>query len=214
MYKDDDRRNECFRAYKHAEESYRDHSLFLKNRSRYAELFEEDPTDYKAWAKGLKKAGYATNRKYDNLLIDLIERYELHRYDDGQYEPAPETVAENQVEEELAYGIKVSANYVKYVIAEKGDGWVEIAEVTNKNVSELVRYNEVDVTTAVQPGQRVYLQPKRNKASLENEEYRVQEGDTMYSIAQKFGIKLKKVYKRNDLKKGEQPKAGQLLDLR
>jgi flagellum-specific peptidoglycan hydrolase FlgJ len=81
VYHDDDEDGECFRAYKKAEESFRDHSLFLKDRSRYAFLFEESPTDYKAWAKGLKKAGYATNKQYANRLIELIERYDLHQYD-------------------------------------------------------------------------------------------------------------------------------------
>ena len=78
---DDDARGECFRKYNHPMYSYRDHSLFLTTRSRYASLFDLRPDDYKAWAKGLKKAGYATDRKYPDKLIQLIERYDLQRFD-------------------------------------------------------------------------------------------------------------------------------------
>lgn len=80
VYHDDDRRNECFRKYRHPRESFRDHSLFLKKK-RYAFLFRYRMTDYKSWAHGLRKAGYATDRRYPQKLIDLIERYELHRFD-------------------------------------------------------------------------------------------------------------------------------------
>ncbi|MGX1023635.1 glucosaminidase domain-containing protein [Psychroflexus sp. MBR-150] len=82
VYHDDDRSQECFRKYTHAEYSFRDHSLFLFNRSRYAFLFDYKVTDYKDWAKGLKKAGYATDPKYPKKLIGLIERYELYKYDE------------------------------------------------------------------------------------------------------------------------------------
>lgn len=81
VYHDDDEAQECFRKYTHAEYSYRDHSLFLFNRSRYGFLFNYDVTDYKSWARGLKKAGYATDRRYPNKLISLIERYDLDKYD-------------------------------------------------------------------------------------------------------------------------------------
>ncbi len=87
MYEDDDAANECFRKYKSAYESFKDHSDFLTTRSRYAFLFELDSDDYKGWAKGLKKAGYATNPQYANKLIELIERYELFRFDDENYTP-------------------------------------------------------------------------------------------------------------------------------
>ena len=77
IYKDDDKQNECFRVYDNAEQSYIDHSLFLVGKKRYAELFKLKITDYKGWAKGLKQAGYATNPKYPQLLIDIIELYDL-----------------------------------------------------------------------------------------------------------------------------------------
>ena len=81
VYHDDDARGECFRKYNHPLYSYRDHSIFLSSRVRYASLFKLDRDDYKGWAKGLKKAGYATDPKYANKLISFIERYELHRFD-------------------------------------------------------------------------------------------------------------------------------------
>ena len=82
---DDDARGECFRAYKHAKQSYEDHSKFLAGRPRYASLFKLKITDYKGWARGLKKAGYATNPRYAEQLIDIIELYELHKYDEKDY---------------------------------------------------------------------------------------------------------------------------------
>lgn len=81
IYHDDDKDQECFRKYKNAKYSFRDHSLFLKDRSRYAQLFQLKQDDYKGWAKGLRAAGYATDRKYPAKLISLIERYQLHRFD-------------------------------------------------------------------------------------------------------------------------------------
>ncbi len=82
IYHDDDRSQECFRKYDHANTSFKDHSAFLTGRSRYAKLFELKPDDYKGWAKGLRTAGYATDRKYPQKLIGLIERYKLYQYDD------------------------------------------------------------------------------------------------------------------------------------
>ncbi|MBC8510301.1 MAG: glucosaminidase domain-containing protein [Cryomorphaceae bacterium] len=84
IIEDDDEKGECFRKYDKVTDSYRDHSLFLTERGRYSFLFEYKKSDYKKWAKGLKKAGYATNPNYPTLLIDLIERYELYTYDKGE----------------------------------------------------------------------------------------------------------------------------------
>ena len=84
IIEDDDEKGECFRKYDKVADSYRDHSLFLTERGRYSFLFEYNKSDYKKWAKGLKKAGYATNPNYPTLLIDLIERYELYTYDKGE----------------------------------------------------------------------------------------------------------------------------------
>ncbi len=209
VYHDDDAKGECFRKYKNAEDSFRDHSLFLKNRSRYAGLFEENPTDYKAWAKGLRKAGYATDRRYADRLIDLIERYQLHKYDLEGFdvdEVSPE------VRKELY--VNVSANHVEYVVAREGDSFESIALLTDKKPDELLEYNELRHDAQLKPGDIVYLQPKRRKSAREHKTHVVKEGETMYSIAQKFAIRLEELYERNGMYIGEEVKPGQSLELR
>lgn len=216
IYHDDDKRSECFRVYKDADESFRDHSLFLANRSRYAFLFDESPTDYKAWAKGLKKAGYATNRKYPDLLIDLIERYELHEYDlEGFHEDGKVKKDEVPAEFEINLNqIQVSSNHVDYIIAKEGDTFETIAEQTQNRVHKLLEYNDMHFDDKLKEGQRVYTQPKRKKAAREHEYYTVKQGDTMHSISQQFAIRLRWLYKRNSMPVGSQPFVGQVLNLR
>jgi LysM repeat protein len=222
LYRDDDAKNECFRGYENAAASFRDHSEFLKYRSRYAFLFEESPTDYKAWAKGLKKAGYATDRRYPARLIELIERYELHKYDlDGFEVTAGEVLAAKEKEaspEEKhikAYQINVSKNYVKFVIAKKGDTFQSIAAQIEVSEKRLLRYNELEEVPVLKGGERLYIQPKRRKAHLDNKLYTVKAGETVYDVAQKFAIKKKYIYKRNkDLAEGEALREGQVLELR
>ncbi len=222
LYRDDDAKNECFRGYENAAASFRDHSEFLKYRSRYAFLFEESPTDYKAWAKGLKKAGYATDRKYPKRLIALIELYELHKYDlEGYDVEVKEVVAEKEVEKKpeaqslKTYQINVSKNYVKFVIAKKGDTFQSIAAHIEVSEKRLLRYNELKEVPELKGGERLYIQPKRRKAHLDNKMYTVQAGETVYDVAQKFAIKEKYIYKRNkDLAEGEALREGQVLELR
>ncbi len=205
VYHDDDEDDECFRKYDDAEDSFRDHSLFLKDRRRYAFLFEEDPTDYEAWAKGLKKAGYATNPKYAKLLIELIERYELHRYDLGE---------ESDVFPIDRLIVKESDNRVDYVISREGDTFEGLAELMDKHVEDLLEYNELRFDTKLEPGQIVYLQPKRRRASRENRYYTTREGESLYQVSQKFAVRLEKIYKKNDLKVGQEVPAGTRLRLR
>lgn len=213
VYRDDDRKNECFRAYKHAEESFRDHSHFLSNRSRYAFLFEEDITDYRAWARGLKKAGYATNRKYADLLIDLIERYQLHQYDNPDYQ-AVENGDAGVAVQLTGFKTYISPNRVKYVIAGEGEDIYDIAIKTDRWPGELQRYNEISEQDRVKVGQKVYLQPKRKKAGKDFRTHKVQEGETIYSIAQQYAIRTQHLRRRNNLSKGEEPKVGDVLKLR
>lgn len=219
VYKDDDEKNECFRAYKDPDESFRDHSLFLKNRSRYASLFKEDPTDYKAWAHGLKRAGYATNRKYPTLLIDLIERYELHKYDLEGFKVDVEEITKNEPdvparEEIKSYQVNVSKNYVEYVTAKEGDSFESISTQVDVSVKRLLRYNELEEDTPLASGQRVYLQPKRKKAYRDFEVHTVKQGETVYSISQQYGVKMKYLRKRNNLKDDKEPVPGMELELR
>lgn len=131
VYHDDDARGECFRKYKDAKYSYRDHSLFLSERTRYAALFDLSEDDYKGWAHGLKKAGYATDRKYPDKLISLIERYQLYRFDaDVLKRPSP-TYTRNPEPSELTYQV------------EKGDTLYGIAKRYNVSVEDLQRYNDL-----------------------------------------------------------------------
>lgn len=144
VYHDDDARGECFRKYKDAKYSYRDHSLFLTERARYATLFDLSTDDYKAWARGLRKAGYATDRKYPEKLIGIIERYELYRYDaDVLKRPSP-SYTHNPEPSELTYRV------------EKGDTLYGIAKRHNISVEDLQRYNDLkDANLAV--GQILYI---------------------------------------------------------
>ncbi len=213
VYRDDDQKNECFRAYKHAEESFRDHSQFLSNRSRYAFLFEEDITDYKAWARGLKKAGYATNHKYDDLLIDLIERYQLFQYDNLNYQAGKKSEIKSEVKG-LSFETYVSPNRVKYVIAGEGEDIYDIALKTDRLPGELQRYNELAEEDRIKTGQKVYLQPKRKKAGKDYTTHKVQEGETLYFIAQRYAIRTGHLRRRNQFLEGEEPKPGDVLRLR
>lgn len=138
-YHDDDARNECFRKYKDARYSYRDHSLFLTERKRYAELFELDKDDYKGWARGLRKAGYATDRRYPDKLISLIERYRLYQFDaDVLKRPSPSYTHTPESPESVTYRVK------------KGDTLYAIAKQHNTTVEDLQRFNNLrDTTIAV-----------------------------------------------------------------
>ncbi|GGH40325.1 N-acetylmuramidase [Mangrovimonas yunxiaonensis] len=135
IYHDDDRRQECFRKYNHSKYSYRDHSLFLKERKRYRGLFDLKIDDYKGWARGLKAAGYATDRKYPDKLISLIERYQLHRFDHEVMGAAPRTVVSSHV--------KTGAKYV----VEKGDTLYSISKKFNLTVERLQQLNNIKGTT-------------------------------------------------------------------
>lgn len=211
VYHDDDEDNECFRKYEKAEDSFRDHSLFLKNRSRYAKLFTYKPNDYKSWARGLKKAGYATNPKYADLLIDLIERYELFKYDVRAIIRTNPNIKDLDDDDLI---VQESANRIDFVVARKGDTFESLAQYFDKRPEDLIKYNELRYDAQISEGQIVYLQPKKRKAAREHRYYTVVEGDDMYSISQQFGIKLYKLYQRNKIPAGSQAPAGTRLQLR
>lgn len=145
VYHDDDSRGECFRKYKNPSYSYRDHSLFLAKRTRYAELFDLDKDDYIGWAKGLRKAGYATDRKYPDKLIGLIERYELYRFDaDVLDRPSPSYVHKKEPRPSVTHEVV------------KGDTLYGIAKRYNTTIEELQRFNNLqDANIAI--GQQLYI---------------------------------------------------------
>ncbi|MBN1144021.1 MAG: glucosaminidase domain-containing protein [Bacteroidales bacterium] len=214
VYQDDDAKNECFRKYASAEDSYRDHSDYLKAKSRYAFLFELDITDYKGWAKGLKKAGYATNPAYAEKLIDIIEEFDLHRYDrNSEIAKAPRTRSTSHPNRVPTRSI-LERNRVKYVVAASGDTYESLTDEFGKMSWEIPGYNDIAKPDSLAAGQIIYLQPKRNKAELGRNTHTVKAGETMYTISQLYAIKLPRLYLMNDMSPGTRPSVGTVLQLR
>jgi LysM repeat protein len=236
VYQDDDQKHECFRKYPSVEASYEDHSEFLLTRSRYASLFLLPSTDYKDWAQGLQNAGYATNKNYANQLINLIERYDLGALDkEGlrmQLAARHRPIEEKSIAEALADSSSVFSsrfgvieapfthkvyknNGIKYIISAPGDTYHSIAKEFNL-IECLLRYkNEVDKNYVLQPNEVVYLGGKKNQASLSvPSTHQVMPGESMYSISQYYGIKVKKLYEMNGIPYGTPAQTGQVLRLR
>lgn len=237
---DDDKKDECFRKYKSVWHSYRDHSNFLKGKKRYAFLFDLKMTDYKGWCRGLKKAGYATNRKYASLLIDMIERYDLNNFvtkkrhkkkrkKEKNSEIKPKIVEEidnrsgARLEEEgddefeISVGgssseIKKSGNWINYVEVKKGDTYFSISKKHGLPINRIYKYNECNADTVLKIGTPIYLQPKRSKGT--QKVYIFKAGDDLYRVSQTYGIKLKHIYKKNGWPVGYKPKAGDKIFLK
>lgn len=201
---DDDKKKECFRKYKKVEDSYEDHSRFLK-RKRYEPLFEYKITDYKNWAKGLRKCGYATDRKYPEKLISIIELYGLARYDKDGFENDDKLVndAEMRVEVRVEFGREVHlCGKLKYVIATEGDSYEKIARQCGLKSDKLRSINDVeDTCDELVVGEIVHLKKKNKKYAGKGKYYEVKKGETLYSISQKLGVQLKQLQKRNNLDK-------------
>lgn len=225
--KDDDQKDECFRKYESVLDSYTDHSIFLKSRSRYSSLFELNHTDYKGWAKGLKAAGYATDPRYEKQLLELIEAYKLYKYDIvektdrisqnntiKQTEKKQNTISskKSSKKETITAREILRDGIVKYIIIKPNDTFEKIARDTDKDLWQLYKFNELHASDKLITGQKLYLQPKRTKAK--EPFHFVKKGETMRSISQLEGIKLKALYKKNNMKPGEEPKAGETLYLR
>jgi LysM repeat protein len=285
VYHHDDRRNECFRKYSKAEDSFYDHSDFLKSGSRYSFLFNYSNTDYKAWARGLKKAGYATNPDYANMLIRKIEEKSLYNYDTGNKSTGPAqkrqqpvkepsaiqdtdkasipfssvnmvgmdnaertdktektgkpvntanastasgtsnrtdsvipVIRENPVNERNQVAARVPRvmenNHIRYIIVKDGDTREKLEEEFQLLKWELSKYNDLSVDFMLTAGQILYLQPKKEKAEPGKEFHNSAEGDTMYLISQKYGVKLKSLYKLNRMEENTEPEAGSKIWLR
>lgn len=232
----DDKRNECFRKYKKVAESYYDHSDFLKNGSRYKSLFDLEVTDYKGWARELKKAGYATNPDYANMLIRSIEANNLMALDRGrstfnkdqiiantdQSVAPPDTDITRTPVMNKTGNVAVAArlprimenNRIQYIIVKDGESREKIEKEFQLLKWELPKYNELNEDFVPVAGQLLYLQPKRDKADPGKEFYTTAEGDTMYQLSQKFGIKLKSLYELNRMEFGDEPEPGKKLWLR
>lgn len=228
-YHDDDRKDDCFRVYADAAESFEDHAKFLQ-RTRYAALFELKPTDYKGWAHGLKKAGYATDPHYPHKLIDLIERYQLHKLDEGvdvNYKPKPaeERPIVRQVrggrrpaaggEIVIAGGrnVEVFEGRIKFVRARAGDTFRKLATDLEMTHGMIARWNDMDKEAALEEGQVIYIQPKRN-ASKSSDSHTVSAGETLWSISQQYGVKLDRLAKYNGCAADAPLNEGQRIALR
>jgi LysM repeat protein len=214
MRLDDDEKNECFRKYETVYESYRDHSDFLVTRSRYDFLFKLKLSDYKGWAKGLKKAGYATNPKYADMLIMLIEKNDLNQYDN--YAKVPPKKLSKKRSSKLLVSTSTRTiklhNHIKYIKVKDGDTFYKISQDYEMNLWQLYKYNDLNKGDVLKIGDIIYLQPKRNKSK---EKYHVvKQGETMRSISQLYGVKLKKLYKKNLLIVGTQPNVGDKIFLK
>lgn len=210
IYHDDDKNNECFRKYDRAEESFIDHSQFLKDRSRYSFLFELDKTDYKAWAKGLKQAGYATDPNYPKRLIELIERYDLHKYDQQSY-----TSKEENVATPVKQQVTKNESGLKHIYVQNGESYYTIAKKYNILFGLIYKYNDVDrKTRQPEEGSIIYLQKKKKKITWGDGIHVVEKGESMHDISQKYGIRLHSLYDLNNMSYESKPEVGQLLKLR
>ena len=236
-YMDDDEKNECFRKYDNVEDSFRDHSDFLCGRNRYAALFDLEITDYEGWAKGLKAAGYATNPKYAQLLIDRINLYDLTQYDqialgllaESDLEPVDSDADEYF---ELAYSPKDKSvfpladmttegrfiyenNGVRFVFAKEGETPEGLAKSFGIKFKRFCQYNclKHPEEAVFHSGDVVYLEKLRNR-NWKAKKYTVQEGETLRDVALRFAVKPNKILRKNGLKEGTRISEGQVLWLR
>jgi len=242
VYHDDDSRQECFRSYATAADSYRDHSDFLRRSGRYSFLFDLDPSDYEGWAYGLKKAGYATNIKYSQILIKLIKEYNLQQYSliaMGKMRPEDEVllvapggaavavvapVVEGPAASGVALGGEVDSlaavypvgefeiNKTKVVYAKAGLSLLAIAGQYDIPLARLLEFNDMKEQDVLEKGQLIFLQRKRRTGSVEY--HVVREGENLYAICQAEGIRYQDMLEMNQLNPGLQPATGERIYLR
>ncbi len=228
VYHDDDEKGECFRKYPKPEDSYRDHSDFLRFRGRYRFLFNYPITDYRAWAYGLKKAGYATDPEYPSKLIKLIEDYELYVYDGKKSELIKELpVSPAEIEqvrplsdsqrEEFHFILSremYSQNGVPFVYSVEGETYESIADSNQLFLREILRFNDASKTDKLAPGTVVYLQSKKKQAAKGLEKHVIEEGESLRDISQKYAVRLSRIYKINGFDETYVPKEGDIIKLR
>ncbi len=240
MYHDDDRRGECFRVYKTPDESFRDHSDFLRYRDRYKFLFDLDPTDYEGWAHGLKKAGYATDPAYPKKLMKLIEDYDLDEYDkkpkswkkngrdkhgtvDNERPESPVSIERAKPLERgqrevfhLSFSRQMySLNGVPFVRAREGETYASLAADNNLFLKEILKYNELDGEQPLEPGTVVYVQPKKNRSAKGLDKHIVEGDDeNLRDISQRYAVKLKKLCRMNGMTPDEKLVDGEVIILR
>lgn len=258
MKHSDDAPNECFRVYDDPRESYEDHSKFLAYRKFYVNLFNLDMKDYKGWAHGLKKAGYATNPRYAYILIDKIEKYRLYEFDNSSSKEVLYTVlklypglqddrifmaqvdqskaspkpftsgnthqpaifAKQQKQDDKIKSKSEILNSIlvknhpngdrKFVIIPEDTDLTSISKKFGVSESRLMKWNELD-GGQLRKNDVLFLESKASAGNVAT--YKAEVGESMHDVSQKFGIKLSKLYSKNRMSFGEQPKAGQLIYL-
>jgi LysM repeat protein len=213
---DDDDIGECFRAYDNAYDSFEDHCKFLKENVRYSKLFKLNITDYKGWAKGLSECGYATNPNYAYSIINIIELYRLYEFD----------TANNYDKFIVDHSVKCNTNKNDYKLhpihiyndnyyikARNGDTYKSIGKEVEISYKKIAKYNEQDRDAILHEGDIVYLKKKRIKSAkiFKDHPYTVKPGDSMYSISQLYGIRIKSLYKINHLDYDYNIKVGDIL---
>lgn len=227
-FRTDDRPNECFRSYARWQDSYEDHSKFLLA-ARYRRLFSLPADDYRGWARGLQTAGYATDKGYANKLIKIIEDYELYTLDRGE---RPSWIAGSTTRERQQASSRVrpsappkakSALEIRpiyksyglyYVLASHGETYESISAELGVSARKLARYNDAPRDFTLQEGDIVYLESKNSRAPREYRTHTVRVGESMHSISQRYGIKLAKLYQRNEKDEDYVPEEGDILRLR
>jgi hypothetical protein len=236
IHHDDDAKGECFRSYSSAEESWRDHSEFLDRGQRYQFLFDLDPTDYKAWAYGLKQAGYATNPRYPELLIKIIEDNELYLLDRGEQIPVEKLIAREEADKTRHEAVPHTGEQVdvdnfviamynhngyeiyanngsQFVVAREGDDLAKMAWLLGISERKLRRFNDLTPDQNIAGGNMVYIQAKGSRADNPDVMHTVQKGETLYSISQLYGIKMRPLARRNHLPVNAELTEGQQIKL-
>ncbi|MEO9020615.1 MAG: glucosaminidase domain-containing protein [Ginsengibacter sp.] len=220
---DDDAAGECFRKYKSAEDSYRDHSNFLRGNSRYDFLFQLNPADYKAWSYGLRQAGYATNPRYPDILIKSIEDNNLEQYtmeaigdvpvfDASKYKDDPVDNSVVSPDPEVNKQMNLTINGLKALYVPKGTSLLVIATENNINLSKLLTFNELTKDGILDKGQYLFLEKKQRDGNMD---FCIAEPDeTLYDIAQRNGVMLQSLYAYNHLTPDDYVVAGDKILLR
>lgn len=230
---DDDARGECFRKYSNAADSYKDHSDFLKGSDRYSFLFRLDPLDYKGWAYGLRRAGYATNPRYAQILIKYIEQYHLQDYSliamgkmkdtstavyaSNEQQGASGTQGDNSAAEQKPRPAvqypdgEFKINETRVVYAKAGTSLLALAEQYHLSLSHLVDFNDLNTNDELLADQLIFLQRKRKQGDKPS--HVVEAGESLYDIAQSEGVRLSSLLEYNQLGEGSALAPGTTLFL-
>ncbi len=221
-YHDDDEKSECFRKYKNVEDSYVDHTNFLMSNPRYNTLFQLESTNFAGWARGLKKAGYATDPRYAEKVIEIIELNQLWRLDHKMTREEMAQVEKMRLGDNFNKGLIINLyssrevilhNGLRSAITRKGDNFELLAQEFGIKEWELRKFNDYPEGYNPQAGEILYLQNKKPRAQGLFELHRVAEGESMHYISQYYGIRLRALYRINRLRYGDVVPVGTILNL-